>query len=571
MFLLQQLFVVAFVSAAFDGLVPKGTCWIASPGQTPLPQRSHRRLSGDDGTAKNGDDKSDKSSDQNDDKEISIKDDSTAQNKDDAARTSSGEPIEIIKPGENYLDMLDAFIKPMMENIPKEFRTVKQRANHYKRNKELMEKVKVTYVDDFVNPTSNGDEVREANELGIWSVKFGQFVFEFGDGKDPPIVFNGLLPAIGIPNIEELKDLPATWGVVVNGDDEREKSMSSRFSVWVVHQDPDDTSAYFVSLSDSEKREVSSIWKDKRDFCGSKNSEEWTHSVRTYGNCDKVPGNIEQSIKKHFKDYKFNDRCAKIVLCSGGAFKFTFQTKLKLWSTFGKKQLHLFAAKVSAECGQMCGPRHIANVQVHHDGKERCPKLSTAMDFQCRSRISIRNDKQDSFGDWKDSHVFGSRYDWTYRVLPPQTSTSGKEEPDDYKCEEKMFKKNKCAKCARPRFQFKTKHDTVKTCCIKRISRPGPESLPVAEYDPTAWGIKNNDEDEYDDDDDDDGSENDDFSVASYRHDRTMNMPSQIQRRVSRSTASRPFHIDSMNSSVATTESRDTASTMRHDRQWRPQ
>ena len=383
--------------------------------------------------------------------------------------------------------------------------------------------------------------------IGVWSIYFGQLVFKFIKpipGMPQQIVFNGLLPAIGVKmgddkHEQQDKNKQATSKEekdsekegrskdedeieekeeeeeeeeeenkdkrrLASGDDEDDEddeddiknthsasgpdgisrsqfkqTMTQNgfdghrndFRFWVVHNDPDEKSAYAIAVSTDEKRlfNTKSTWKKSKYYC-SKNG--FQSSVEYKGDCDDLRSDIQTHVDQHLsKKHKY---CKKIVLCKNGAFEFVFKEGYIRDREI--KDLYLFAAKVTGECGENdCNFNQLSHVRVtyEHQGKSRCPKPSIALDFTCDTPYRTKEDIYPEY-EFKESQFFGNQLGMEYRVIPPQKPKSNNKKSNDEEENEEDQGKDPFG-CDgrtarnRPRFQLRSPNsDRITTCCIKR-------------------------------------------------------------------------------------------------------
>ena len=291
--------------------------------------------------------------------------------------------------------------------------------------------------------------------------------------------------------------------VTLNG-----KDTSKKLELWVVHNDPNVSSAFAIAASTGDKL-FSSDWKLHSTYCRDKKYGRAT-SYEEFGDCD---DNIRDDIEKYITKYlsKQSEYCRKIVLCKNGAFKFVFKAgRFKDASDFDK--IHISAARVTGDCkSKYCEFMDLVEVHINNGeyGGHRCPVPSIALDFSCHTHLTSRfRNMEGSFSEyqWHPKSQFWERGKFQYRVIPPQGPKKSKskwffkkseevegeeeggESNDPFKCDDK-----KSGRAYRPRFQIKETNGKIHTCCMKRIV-PG-EGLSIGYYWPDQMDTNINDED----------------------------------------------------------------------------
>eukprot|EP01083_Nonionella_stella_P007947 22884_1 len=394
-------------------------------------------------------------------------------------------------------------------------KTKQQKISEYRK---MRKSVEVYFIDHFNDPRNSDIS------LGIWQISFGQFVFKFTEpiaGMPDTIIFNGLLPAVGLTltNINHWKDKASAGKPTATDtehhhehtthdtkqkseetetrkeesdeevrrrrlplDDDSHKASepdgesSSHYTqvitpngadggnleFWVVHNDPDDSVGFAVSASTDKDKLFSNNWVDFSSHCTKKGS---ATAKEEHGDCSALNSDIDEHIVAHLSEHKY---CKKIVLCKNGAYKFEF--KQGFASTV--KHLTVNAAKLTDKCvGNDCQFQRLVHVTVQYDEPEpsRCPRPSIALTFKCAKHWNW-TPPEDIFPDFefKTSMFYGKQLGMEYRVIPPEImSTSqaaeGQEETinDPYVCKDKKGHGK-----YRPRFQVRGKDGKIKTCCI---------------------------------------------------------------------------------------------------------
>ena len=165
---------------------------------------------------------------------------------------------------------------------------------------------------------------------------------------------------------------------------------TNKLEIYVVHNDPDDKTAYSIKLH-SNKNDIGTFtkkWKLYKDYC----SKGGAAGYDTKGNCDGL--DIEDNMEELEKNIIKEQKCKHIVLCKNGAFRFDLSKDLIIDRNIN--DLYVSTALVSSFShikSTIAQYKNTVHIIVKEDGDfSSCPFPSINLKFKCYRHLLSRKD-----------------------------------------------------------------------------------------------------------------------------------------------------------------------------------